>query len=110
MREEKIECEFISTIVPTPVRVKPPPAEVGETIPPRLGRFGAYDPRERHAVIRAQSHAILHTATVPYIVFERPALWLQSSYRMQGLPVLDTNLYPRLSCPGPGMNATTLSS
>jgi hypothetical protein len=31
-----------------------------------------------------------------------PALWLQSSYRMQGL---DTNLYPRLSCPGPGMNA-----
>jgi hypothetical protein len=77
---------------------------------PRLGRFGGYDPRERHAVIRAQSHAILHTATVPYIVFERPALWLQSSYRMQGLPVLDTNLYPRLSCPGPGMNATTLSS
>ena len=39
---------------------------------PRMGRFGGYDPRERHALIRAQSHAIPHTATVPYIVFERP--------------------------------------
>ena len=34
-----ISSESMSTIVPTPVRVNPPPAEIGETISPAWAAF-----------------------------------------------------------------------
>ena len=49
-----ISSESMSTMVPMPVRVKPPPAEIGEIISPGLGRLG-----DDHAAERRADHGVV---------------------------------------------------